>query len=101
MNLITKSELAEAARNSDAFTAEYGLQETLRRRGIDLAGVMYIAEQRALRAARIFDGQDPTELSRTETTQVRLSPRAQEVMAILQAVALDGVAIGISVKQER
>ena len=101
MNTITKSELAEAARNTDALTEEYGLQETLRRRGIDLAGVMYIAEQRALRAAMLFDGQDPTELSRTETTQVQLSPRAQEVMAILQAVALDGVAIGITVKQQR
>ena len=101
MNTITKSEIAEAARNADALTEEYGLQETLRRRGIDLAGVMYIAEQRALRAAMIFDGQDPTELSRTETTQVQLSPRAEEVMAILQAVALDGVAIGITVKQER
>ena len=101
MNTITKSQLAEAARNTDALTEEYGLQETLRRRGIDLAGVMYIAEQRALRAAMIFDGQDPTKLSRTETTQIQLSPRAQEVMAILQAVALDGVAIGITVKQER
>ena len=101
MNTITKSELAEAARYSDALTAEYGLQETLRRRGIDLAGVMYIAEQRALRAAMIFDGQDPTELSRTETTQVQLSPRAEEVLAVLQAVALDGVAIGITVKQQR
>lgn len=44
MNTITKSELAEAARNTDARTEEYGLQETLRRRGIDLAGVMHIAD---------------------------------------------------------
>jgi hypothetical protein len=101
MNTITKSELAEAARNTDALTEEYGLQETLRRRGTDLAGVMYIAQQRALRAAMIFDGKDPTGLSRTETTQIQLSPRAEEVLTILQAVALDGVAIGITVKQER
>ena len=33
MKTITKSELAEAARNTDALTEEYGLQETLRRRG--------------------------------------------------------------------
>ena len=99
--MITKSELADAARYTDALTEEYGLQETMRRQGIDLAGVMYIAEERALRAAMIFDGQDPTELSRTETTQVQLSPPAQEVMATLQAVALDGVAIGITVKQQR
>ena len=99
--MIGEMAFAEAARNTDALTAEYGLQETLRRRGIDLAGVMYIAQQRALRAAMIFDGQDPTALSRTETTQVQLSPRAQEVMAILQAVALDGVAIGITATQER
>ena len=98
--MIGKTAFAEAARDADALTEEYGLQETLRRRVIDLAGVMSIAQQRALRAAMIFDGQDPTELSRTETTQVQLSPRAQEVMAILHAVALDGVAIGITVKQE-
>ena len=98
--MITKSEVADAARYTDALTEEYGLQETMRRQGIDLAGVMYIAEERALRAAMIFDGQDPTELSRTETTQVQLSPPAQEVMATLQAVALDGVAIGITVKQQ-
>lgn len=49
----------------------------------------------------IFDGQDPTERPHTEPTQVQLSPPTQEVMAILQAVALDGVAIGITVKQER
>ena len=98
--MIGKTAFADAARDADALTEEYGLRETLRRRGIDLAGVMYIAEQRALRAAMILDGQDPTELSRTETTQVQLSPRVQEVMAILQAVALDGVAIGITVKQE-
>ena len=72
--MITKSELADAARYTDALTEEYGLQETMRRQGIDLAGVMYIAEERALRAAMIFDSQDPTELSRTETTQVQLSP---------------------------
>ena len=84
--MIGKTAFAEAARNSDALTEEYGLQQTLRRRGIDLAGVMYIAQQRALRAAMIFDGQDPTELSRTETTQVQLSPRAEEVLAVLQAV---------------
>ena len=99
--MITKSELADAARYTDALTEEYGLQETMRRQGIDLAGVMYIAEERALRAAMIFDSQDPTELSRTETTQVQLSRRAQEVMAILRAAALDRVAIGITVKQER
>ena len=97
---IIKSAFAEAARDTDALTEEYGLQETLRRLGIDLTGVMYIAEQRTLRAAMIFDAHDPTDLSRTETTQVQLSPRAQEVMAILHAVALDGVAIGITVKQE-
>ena len=77
MNTITKSEFAEAARNTDALTEESPAQRL------------------------IFDGQDPTKLSRTETTQIQLSPRAQEVMATLQAVALDGVAIGITVKQER
>ena len=85
---------------ADALTEEYGLQETLRRRGIDLPGDRH-RRAACLRAAMIFDGQDPTKLSRTETTQVQLSPRAEEVMAILQAVALDGVAIGITVKQER
>ena len=98
--MIGKTAFAEAARDADALTEEYGLRETLRGRGIALAGVMSIAEQRALRAAMILDGQDPADLSRTETTQVQLSPRVQEVMAILQAVALDGVPIGITVKQE-
>jgi hypothetical protein len=96
--MIDQKAFAEAARHNDAMASEYGIEEWLRKRDIDQAGLLYIIKQRALRAAMIVDGQDPTALSRTEMTTVQLSDRAEEMMEILQAAVLDGIAIGITAK---
>jgi len=96
--MIDKAALAEAARNTDAYVEEYGIEQWMRSRDLDPGAVSYVINQRALRAAMIIDGQDPSLLSRTEKTDIQLSERARELMPMLQAVVLDGIAIGMTVK---
>lgn len=96
--MIDMNAFAEAARNNDAYVEEYGIEAWMERHGIEPEALSYITEQRALRAAMMLSGDDPTKLSRTEMTRVQLSDEAQELMPILQAVALDGIAIGVSAK---
>lgn len=96
--MIDRKALLEAARNNDAMSEEYGIEEWLRRRDIDPAGLIYVVKQRALRSAMLLDGQDPTALSRTEETPVTLSDDAEAMMPILQAAVLDGIAIGVTAK---
>ena len=96
--MIDQKAFAEAARNNDAMASEYGIEEWMRTRDVDVAGLLYIIKQRALRAAMLVDGNDPRTLSRTEETTVQLSDKAEEMMSILQAAVLDGIAIGITVK---
>ena len=46
----------------------------------------------------MIDGLDPTKLSRTEKTPVDLSGPVRMILPTLQALAIDGICIGISVK---
>ena len=56
---------------------------------------MYVAGQRALRAAMILDGQDPN--VRVKTV-VQLSPQVEKLLPTLAALAMDGISIGLSVE---
>ena len=97
--MIDKDALAEAARYNDAAVEEHGLETWLKQNAIDAAGLFYIIEQRALRAAMLVDGQDPTKMSRTEMTTVNLSPQVKKLLPYFQAAVLDGIAIGIKAEQ--
>jgi len=93
--MIGQDELAESARYMDALSEEHGFTDWARLMSLDPEGMMYVAEQRALRAAMLMDGQDPTLLSRTEKTKITLSPEVQKLMPHLTGLSMDGMGIGI------
>jgi hypothetical protein len=103
--MIDRDKFAEAARYSDAQSEEHGLQSYLDRKQIDLSGLLHITEQRAMRVAMLaIDGVSAEEMVRinstNEPTVIRLSPQAQEMMPAIQAAILDGIVIGITVKED-
>src|SRR4051812_1258651 len=93
--MIGQDQLAESARYMDAMAEEHGFVKWAELSNIDAKAMLYVAEQRALRAAMMMDGQDPRLLSRTEKTNVVLSDRAQELMPHLTGMAMDGMGIGV------
>jgi hypothetical protein len=98
--MIGKDELAEAARYADARAEELGLQEWAKQVGVDIDGLVYVANQRALRAAMIVDGQDPTNMPLDRMTTVRLSPAVRELLPFLTTVVIDGFALGFTAKHK-
>jgi hypothetical protein len=98
--MIGKDELAESARYMDAMAEEHGFEQWAEINKIDAGGLWYVAQQRALRAAMLIDGQDPTLLSRTEKTEIHLSEHVQEMMVHLTSVAMDGIGIGIGAARQ-
>lgn len=103
--MIDRDKFAEAARYSDAQSDEHGLENYLARKGIDLNGLLHITEQRAMRVAMLaIDGATEQEMRQinatNEPTIVRLSPQAQHMMPALQAALLDGIVIGVTVKED-
>jgi hypothetical protein len=93
--MIGLDELAESARYMDALSEEHGFEKWADLSNLDAEGLIYVAEQRALRAAMLMDGQNPTLLSRTEKTTITLSPEVQNLMPHLTSLAMDGIGIGV------
>jgi hypothetical protein len=96
--MIGQDDLAVSARYMDALSDEYEMGDmgwVNRLLNVDFEGMQYVAEQRALRAAMLLDGQDPRKLSRTEKTMVSLSPEINALMPHLTALCIDGIGIGI------
>lgn len=93
--MIGQDELAESARYMDALAEEHSYTDLARMMDLDPEGWQYVAEQRALRAAMLMDGQDPTLLSRTEVTSVKLPLWLQQLMPALTTLAMDGIVIGV------
>lgn len=98
--MIGKDEIAKAARDADDQASELGLPGWCEANGVDLTGLLYVAEQRALRAAMVMEGQDPRTLSRTEFSVVELKPSSKALIPFLTSVILDGFAIGVTAKEE-
>ncbi|HWI69517.1 MAG TPA: hypothetical protein VNS88_14280 [Nitrospiraceae bacterium] len=93
--MIGKDELSESARYMDALSEEHGFDKWADLTNVHPDGLMYVAEQRALRAAMLIDGQDPTLLSRTQKTSITLSPEVQKLMPHLTGLSMDGIGIGL------
>jgi predicted acyl esterase len=96
--VIGQDDLAVSARYMDALSDEYEGRDqgwVTRLLDVDYQGMYYIASQRALRAAMILDGQDPSALSRTEKTVINLSPEIEKLMPALTALSMDGITIGL------
>jgi hypothetical protein len=97
--VIGREELSEAARYTDALAEENNYETVIQRLDADPAGLMYVAQQRALRVAMVIDGMDPRTMSRTEKTAIKLSDQAESLMTHLTALAMDGITIGMAAKQ--
>jgi hypothetical protein len=98
--MIGKDEIAEAARYADARAEELGLPGWCEANGVDLTGLLYVADQRALRAAMVMEGQNPQSLSPTEFSVVKLKPSTKALIPFLTSVILDGFAIGLTAKEQ-
>ncbi len=89
--LLSKAELASACRQNDAAP---NLDEVATACGIDVAGLMYVSEQRALRMV----------LGRTfgpgEVNVFRLSPQQRELLGKLQAMWVDGACAALRAREE-
>lgn len=84
----------QAARYGDAETEEHGLEEACARQGLDMAMLMHIAQQRALRVALMASGrpQPPAGLGEVP---VALSPDERRlIQTVLMPAYLDGIYIG-------
>jgi hypothetical protein len=96
--MIGQDDLAVSARYLDALNDEYAGDDmgwVDRLLNVDFKGLQYVAQQRALRAAMILDGQDPRAMSRTERTPIHLSPEIEKMMPALTALSIDGISIGL------
>ncbi len=99
--MIGKDQIAAACRHIDAISEEQqDFRAYMAERGVDAEGLTYIALQRALRAAMILNGQDPTKLSRTEFTPVSLPRELEAILPNLAALFIDGFAVRMQVDKE-
>lgn len=95
--MINRLNMMEAARYNDAQLAELGddLHEWGKVNGIDLVGLAYVAEQRAIRMAMVDEGRDPTRLSQTHYSTVTLSAASQARIVTFASCWFDGFAAGV------
>lgn len=98
--IFDRARLLETCRYNDAQAEEHG-SDALRRWGeikrINLVDLAYVAHQRAIRMVMVIDGQDPTKLSRTEFTEVHLSPELRPFLNHFAATFIDGFAVGFEI----
>ena|ERR1035437_5851640 len=95
--MIDKDRIATAARNADREVELHSLPVWAVNHDVVLEDLTYVANQRALRGAMHFDGDDPTNRL---TGEVRLSDQAALVMTFIQAGWMDGFAAGLTVKEK-
>lgn len=95
---IDRDRILTAVRNADRETEIHGLQHWMQSHNVSISGLIYVANQRALRGAMVIDGQDPT--NRT-TTVVDLPPEIEAQLPTIAATWIDGFAAGLTVKQSQ
>jgi hypothetical protein len=95
--VIGRDEIAEVCRNNDAIAEEHhDLPEFYREYGVDILGLAYVANQRALRAAMILDSQNPNLIRPKE---VHLSTHIQMLLPMFASIFMDGFTAGLIVKE--
>lgn len=93
--MLGKDEFAEAARYSDARAEEHGLEEYMRQLGVDVPGLVYLVNQRALRAVMTLEGRNPNVW---RTTVVKLSAEGERLLPYFASAEMDGIVIGMNVR---
>jgi hypothetical protein len=96
--MMDRNEIAEAARYADARSEELGLDGWASAYGVELDGLVYVAQQRALRAAMMLEGRNPKDIDQTRLSLVRIQPSTERFMPLLTANWLDGFAAGLTAK---
>lgn len=91
--MLTQSHIARAAFDADAVVEEHGLPFWCERHEVDLEGLAYVAEQRALRMCLMMDGVrvNPNTRSYDNFTLSRMS---RQMSSLFAAMWLDGFAAG-------
>lgn len=102
MARLTKEQMVEVMFNLDEQADEReDLPAMVTEREIDLDGLVYIAEQSALRSCLMIDGRDPRKLPREGLSLVQLSSRSRELLPAIMATFLDGFLVGIDCERGR
>jgi len=93
--MIGRDQIAEACRYLDAIAEEgRSFDELVAERNIDLDGLMYVGEQRAIRIALIYAGVDPTSLPRDRMTGVDPPQPIKNLIKPCQLAFIDGLMAG-------
>lgn len=102
--MINRHDIAAVASGLDDRAEVEGVEGILGNLDIEPMQATYVAEQRALRAALLFDGWTPSEIAALgingEHRRVRLSPQAEQMMTSLMASWLDGFVTGLHIHTE-
>lgn len=98
--MVTKSDIATAARKADDECGRVGLRKWVADRGIDLDGFEYCADQRALRAAMAIEGRDLGRIPPNQARLIRLQPETNALMPVLSATWMDGFACAFTLLKE-
>lgn len=97
--MIDKDLLGEAARFNDAQAEEIGLPAFAEQHGIDLQGLLYLAEQRGLRGIlTLVMGVDPATLNMpldAPKVPIDLPENMRALLPLIQAAVVDGICIGV------
>lgn len=102
--MLDKDAIATACRYNDAQLAELGdsLEAWATQNEIDINGLIYVAEQRAIRAGLVASGVDPRRLSRTHFSRVALSPEQGRELPMRMALWMDAFGAGVlAARQEQ
>lgn len=98
---VGQRELSEASRYTDARAEDIGFEETVNELGIEMSGLMYVAEQRALRMILIMQGRSPSEMSKTSFERISLSSNERKMMALFQSCWIDALCVGVKTMKIR
>jgi hypothetical protein len=96
--MIGKHEIAESIRNADALAEEHhDLPAFWKERGVDMAGLTYVAEQRGLRAVMMLQGVNPNQ---RKPYPVALSAKERQLHALFAAMFMDGFAAAFNLRTD-
>lgn len=99
--MLTKDNIAEAVRYADARSEELGtLDAYCEAEGVELSGLVYVANQRALRMAMILDGQHPNPPGAARVSAVELPPEVERLIPVFASAWLDGFNAGRTAKED-
>lgn len=101
--MISKDQLAFAARYADAQCEELGLPGWCAHHGVILGDLVWLGEQRAMRgilAGRGPEGErDIARIARGEHVPVRMTAAEQVKMPLVMGTWIDGFAAGLTVQR--